>query len=442
MLLNMKKTTIFYISVFGFLHKSDNEKNYFEMYLLYCKNIGNDFSMIIIYFYVYIIIIIAGGIREGDKLYKSGWFGSNYGPCIDIMAPAQYICGANYWSRTSSSCSSGTSYAAPLVAGAVAVLLQLNPMLTPKTVKEILRSHCTSGAMDFHGLPTRYTHSTPNCLLYIGPEILHDERLKSPIPHAVKSVASNYKIVWNISLYELQKVVANNSDFLPVYIQMVSPNTSLIVFQKSYDAEPPKVYAHQGIQQVKNLQHTLKLSGYVITHLKYYNLPQHHIMALVTFTKSNGLMTLQRHANHRFERKLNATRRKGYTLETVTAHVNNVNVTKFTSVFQLYDKFLDYTLFMHIEEDQVIGLVLKQAQKGRYLRHLDTYQSAENLSTSVHILLFHEMVANKQSYPLLVVRDPYKANLVIEKEMNLGYIPIVVARIEEKIVVQLKHYSV
>ncbi|MCB9366660.1 MAG: S8 family serine peptidase [Calditrichaeota bacterium] len=99
----------------------------------------------------------AGNARRNDIHYPSGFpevisvgaldsvgrkanF-SNYGPSVDIMAPGDYI----YSTILGGECgewtfSSGTSYAAPIVAGVAGLLLSINPELTPEDVRDILLS--------------------------------------------------------------------------------------------------------------------------------------------------------------------------------------------------------------------------------------------------------------------------------------------------------------
>merc|ERR1719323_2579280 len=63
---------------------------------------------------------------------------SNWGDCITIFAPGSSIVSASHTSNTRSSTKSGTSMAAPHVAGGAAVILALEPSLTPAQVKERL----------------------------------------------------------------------------------------------------------------------------------------------------------------------------------------------------------------------------------------------------------------------------------------------------------------
>merc|ERR1719330_227523 len=63
---------------------------------------------------------------------------SNYGACITIFAPGSSITSAHYTSDTGTSTKSGTSMAAPHVAGGAAVILASEPSLSPAKVKERL----------------------------------------------------------------------------------------------------------------------------------------------------------------------------------------------------------------------------------------------------------------------------------------------------------------
>jgi subtilisin family serine protease len=84
---------------------------------------------------------------------------SNYGRCLDLFAPGSSITSA--WSTSSSSVAtiSGTSMAAPHVAGAAAVLLSRQPTLTPAAVADNLTTSATTNVVTGAG------YRSPNRLL-------------------------------------------------------------------------------------------------------------------------------------------------------------------------------------------------------------------------------------------------------------------------------------
>ncbi|XP_071498643.1 extracellular serine proteinase-like [Diadema antillarum] len=88
---------------------------------------------------------------------------SNYGYCVDIFAPGVSITSAWYDSDTATNTISGTSMACPHVAGAAAVLLGIEPELTPQEVREKLQLKANGNA----GIGDLQTGS-PDLLLYIG----------------------------------------------------------------------------------------------------------------------------------------------------------------------------------------------------------------------------------------------------------------------------------
>merc|ERR1719422_2764876 len=92
---------------------------------------------------------------------------SNYGSCITIFAPGSNIVSASYTSDTGSSTKSGTSMAAPHVAGGAAVILASEPSLSPAKVKERLLEMAEVDALTG-------VNGSPNLLLnvrepYTGP---------------------------------------------------------------------------------------------------------------------------------------------------------------------------------------------------------------------------------------------------------------------------------
>jgi subtilisin family serine protease len=81
--------------------------------------------------------------------------GSNYGSLIDIWAPAKYIRSAVLTSNRDNLAPrvrSGTSYAAPLVAGLAALYLEQNPSATPAQVRSALLANAANlGDIDGNG---------------------------------------------------------------------------------------------------------------------------------------------------------------------------------------------------------------------------------------------------------------------------------------------------
>jgi len=84
---------------------------------------------------------------------------SNYGNCIDIFAPGSSVRSASFGSNTGSTLMSGTSMAAPHVAGVAALFLQHNSSATPAQVAEAIYSNATQGVVN-------NANSAKNNLLY------------------------------------------------------------------------------------------------------------------------------------------------------------------------------------------------------------------------------------------------------------------------------------
>lgn len=85
---------------------------------------------------------------------------SNFGTCLDLFAPGDSISSDWYTSNTATAMLSGTSMAAPHVAGMAAKLLQAHPSLTPYAVADSIVDLGTSGRLSNIG------SGSPNLLLY------------------------------------------------------------------------------------------------------------------------------------------------------------------------------------------------------------------------------------------------------------------------------------
>ncbi|GAA4942681.1 S8 family peptidase [Actinoplanes utahensis] len=86
---------------------------------------------------------------------------SNYGTCLDIFAPGSSITSAWYTSSGATNTISGTSMAAPHVAGAAALVLSRNTGYTPAQVASALTTNATTGVVTSPGT------GSPNRLLFV-----------------------------------------------------------------------------------------------------------------------------------------------------------------------------------------------------------------------------------------------------------------------------------
>ena len=75
---------------------------------------------------------------------------SNYGPCVDILAPGVSITSAWYTSNTASNTISGTSMSSPHVAGALALYLKANPNSTPAQASSALKTNAALNTINLH----------------------------------------------------------------------------------------------------------------------------------------------------------------------------------------------------------------------------------------------------------------------------------------------------
>ncbi|MDG9701567.1 S8 family peptidase [Streptomyces sp. DH37] len=108
---------------------------------------------------------ITVGATNGRDARATGWTngqGSNYGSCLDLFAPGDSIASTSNAGDTASQSMSGTSMAAPHVAGAAALLLSANPTWSPAQVRDKLVADATPDKV------TDARTGSPNRLLHTG----------------------------------------------------------------------------------------------------------------------------------------------------------------------------------------------------------------------------------------------------------------------------------
>lgn len=89
------------------------------------------------------------------------WASSNWGACLDVFAPGGGVLSAWHTADTAVATSSGTSMAAPHVAGAAALHLQGQPSASPAAVASAVTGAATTG------LVTSAGKKSPNRLLFV-----------------------------------------------------------------------------------------------------------------------------------------------------------------------------------------------------------------------------------------------------------------------------------
>jgi aqualysin 1 len=89
---------------------------------------------------------------------------SNYGTCVDILAPGSGIYSSDYLVDNQVVTKSGTSMASPHVAGVAAQYLGTNPLATPAQVWSAVQGISVSGTLSLHRTSRKY--GTPNRFLF------------------------------------------------------------------------------------------------------------------------------------------------------------------------------------------------------------------------------------------------------------------------------------
>lgn len=155
-------------------------------------------------------VITVGGSDDGDLMYDL----SNFGSCVDVYAPATGIKATYNTGPKSTALLSGTSMAAPHVAGVAANLLVANPTASPAVLSTQIREAATTRKI-VNSEAGPYC-SRANVLLFNGPAIAPGAPGQPQDLQAERICHGTYRMTWDAGSgasatnYEIYRTVSSS----------------------------------------------------------------------------------------------------------------------------------------------------------------------------------------------------------------------------------------
>ncbi|MFM7014685.1 MAG: S8 family serine peptidase [Actinomycetota bacterium] len=159
---------------------------------------------------------------------------SNFGNCVDIIAPGVSITSAWPSSTTATNTISGTSMASPHVAGAVALILQPGAGKTPSEVDSQLRTQGTPNVIggNLNGTPNIFLFTNPNGITVTStpePGAVSGLRLSAQSTNGmtVSWIAPTYTGTSSVIDYQVERSLS--ADFASPTKTTVASGTTLVI---------------------------------------------------------------------------------------------------------------------------------------------------------------------------------------------------------------------
>ena len=390
---------------------------------------------------------ISGGSTIEDRMFDWNNVGSNYGPCVDVFAPATNILAAHYKCRDCSKHVSGTSFAAPMVSGLVAILLEKEPHLNPTQVKQRIMENCTKDALQFASQHVK--DGTPNCLAYTPQKVVDnykhvtsdpkkedptlivkvvdnngqgddDDRnsktsTETPIPTTVPTPdktnqqppvpGHNYTMNLSIPTSYLEQTLMKklNEGYVPMYVSnIIEPTTgkmlrAIVIFKKSLSASECKMYVNKRARTTRKLVKAARQDGYVVTVFHSYVAQNGKLNYLAVLEPKE--FTLNFTSQLRYREKLTsveATVQKmsalGYTVGSMSSAICGRVKPLFTLLSEHFgpEKQLNppiasdpYVLLTNVDSVMILYKIFHYRQIGYYIKDIEMWGGCGNGSITV-----------------------------------------------------------
>jgi len=191
----------------------------------------------------------------GSTPYDSRYSRSNFGSKMDIVAPAQDLWVGIAGSGDKYALDEGTSFSAPIIAGVIALMLNVNENLTAKEIRTILINTADkigTNMYDSNGFNKYYGYGRVNAL-----DAVKEAKFKIKEDLSAGDFKLSIEKGWNLLSVPVKKTISKKNYFS----HFRKGSIIITINNQEYDYDPKSIYPNQGFWLYSKDKYNTPFSG-------------------------------------------------------------------------------------------------------------------------------------------------------------------------------------